>query len=96
MAKTVKLCDMSAHIAALLLMELNRGKVNLVNDQYSGRVTEIRTTLEPKELIYPEGWYYSKGNFTNKHTSTIGTYDELLMINNYTNKVWDVSYCTLD
>ena len=96
MAKTVKMCDMSAKIAGEVFRALNPGKVILSVAHDIDKVTGIKTLLEPKDLTYPEGWYYSKGYFTNKHNSTTGQYSQILMFNFFTNEVWDVPYCTAD
>ena len=93
MAKTIKMCDMSAEIAALVLQALNYPNVNLEIDQYDNKF--ICTDIEPKELIYPEGWYYANGNFRNKHQSTTGLYYEMPMLKS-NGESWKESatYCT--
>lgn len=91
MAKTVKMADMSGEIAARVFAMLNPGVVNVVEGGYG---VEIETDTEPKDLIYPEGWYYSKGCFTNKHYSTTGVYSTVVMLNTK-RFVWDVPYCTV-
>lgn len=78
MATTVKMCDMSPQIAATVFGILNDGKVFL-KDNVPGYGMIIVTDIEPKDLVYPEGWYYAKGAFRNKHTSTTGYYGEVIM-----------------
>lgn len=88
-----KMCDVHKSIASDVFQKLNGDNVCLKNDLRLIIVTDI----EPNQLIYPEGWYYSKGYFTNKHTSTTGLYGEVRMENS--NGVsWGniVHYCTLD
>ena len=76
-AKEVKMCDLPARIAALVFKSLNYGKLELYIDGYGNRY--IITDVEPKHLTYPEGWYYAKGAFRNKHNSTTGVYEEICM-----------------
>ena len=96
MAKTVKMCDMSKTIATQVFKMLNDNNVCL-KETYSYFGTIIITDTEPKDLVYPEGWYYAKGFLRNKHTSSTGVYDEILMVKS--NGVYwkDIAnYCTLD
>ena len=95
MAKTVKMCDMSGVIAATVFQLLNPKTIDVRIAKDTGRVTRIIASVEPKELIYPEGWYYANGYFTNKHNSTIGAYDAIVMFDN-NGEIWDVPYCTAD
>lgn len=74
MAKTVKMCDMSADVVAKVLEMLNPG-VKLMKCHF----TAIATDIEPKDLVYPEGWYYAKGTIRNKHTSSTGFYEEIYL-----------------
>lgn len=56
----------------------------------------IITDREPMELVYPEGWYYAKGNFRNKHNTSTGFYSETPMCNEKGVR-WDnlgANYCT--
>lgn len=97
MAKMVKMCDMNSDIAVLVLQMLNPGKVSVkMKAPDIGGVATIATTVEPKDLVYPEGWYYAKGRFTNKHNSTTGVYYAVLMYNAKTGEAWDLPYCTAD
>ena len=79
MAKTVKMCDMPIHIAAKVLELLNPGKVKYVNEAEI-ELPMLITDVEPNQLDYPEGWYYAKGTFRNKHTSTTGIYQSIDMV----------------
>ena len=95
MANMVKMCDMSMEVAAKVLQMLNPGKVEVEMAKDIGKVIGIVSVVEPKELNYPEGWYYAKGHFTNKHNSTTGTYESVLMFNE-SGELWEVPYCTAD
>lgn len=93
MAKTVKMCDLMGETAARVFVMLNPGKVRIHKHTYTDGNVSIVTDVEPKDLTYPEGWYYAKGYFTNKHNSTTGMYSAIVMFNeNY--DIWDVPYCT--
>lgn len=95
MATTVKMCDMRSDIAVQVFIMLNGDKVRLIKPNGFHRLTLV-TDTEPKDLIYPEGWYYAKGSFRNKHMSTTGLYEEVPMRTS-NGKFWDdiVNYCTL-
>lgn len=96
MAKTVKMCDMSKEIAAHVFKMLNGNNVRL-RETYGCVRTIIVTDVEPKNLVYPEGWYYAKGSFRNKHTSTTGMYGEVRMEKSNGVGWRDIAkYCTLD
>lgn len=95
-AKVVKMCDMKGDIAARVFEMLNPGKVQVKkNDVFISTV--IVTDVEPKDLIYPEGWYYAKGRFRNKHNSTTGAYNEVIM-RKQDGTLWGnlAKYCTQD
>lgn len=96
MAKTVKMCDMSKDIAARVFKMLNGDNVTLKESFYSVRII-IVTDIEPKNLVYPEGWYYAKGSLRNKHTSTTGFYSEIRMEKS-NGDAWKniATYCTRD
>ena len=79
MAKTIKMCDMSGEVAAKVFQMLNGKKVKLESTPYWWCKFNIITDVEPKDLTYPEGWYYAKGSFRNKHMSTTGAYHEIPM-----------------
>ena len=95
MTETVKMCDMDKSIVSKVFEMLNGGNVHLKEtDSYFGTV--IVTDVEPKELIYPEGWYYAKGTLRNKHTSTTGIYEEILFMKSNGDTWRDTAtYCTL-
>ena len=95
MANTVKLCDMSVNVAAKVFQMLNPEEVTVKLAADIDKVTRIVTSVEPKELCYPEGWYYAKGYFTNKHNSTTGAYSAILMYDS-DGEIWDLPYCTAD
>lgn len=94
-AKVVKMCDMKASIAMKVFQMLNPEKVTLKEHLRCDGIY-IYTDTEPKDLIYPEGWYYAKGAFRNKHQSTTGLYSEVLMFKN-NGELWEeyAHYCTL-
>lgn len=95
---SVKMCDMSKRIAASVFQKLNANKVTLKENPFSCYDDLIIVTdVEPSDLVYPEGWYYAKGNFRNKHTSTTGAYEEVRMVDS-TGESWagKATYCTLD
>ena len=96
MAKTVKMCDMSEDIAVEIFRMLNPRKISVErNQEHLGKV--IVTDVEPKDLIYPEGWYYAKGTFRNKHTSSTGVYSEVYMKKSNGDFWMDIAkYCTRD
>ena len=102
MAKTVKMCDLSRDTAAKVFMMLNSGKVKYTemseafeDSPLTGPV--LITDVEPKDLVYPEGWYYVKGKFSNKHNSTTGMYSAIYMVKR-NGKFWEdyAKYCTFD
>lgn len=93
MAKTIKSCDFNLGIAVKVFEMLNSGKVQ---KKILGMNTVLVTDVEPKDLVYPEGWYYAKGSFRNKHTSTTGLYEEIKMCKSDSSFWGDyVKYCTL-
>jgi len=87
---------MSIRIAARVFEELNQSVVQVIFDKFNGSIT-IRSSVAPKYLIYPEGWYYANGKLRNKHMSTSGLYEEALM-ETVDGILWSdvVDYCTLD
>lgn len=98
-AETVKMCDMNMRIAATVFEMLNEGKVKIKTPKYpemSVYRIEIVTDVEPKDLTYPEGWYYAKGCFRNKHQSTTGRYSEARMVKSDGESWRNIAhYCTL-
>ena len=98
----VKTSDLPSNIALKLFVELNKNNVKVSNfyKVFPGSCLAdpvIITDREPRDLIYPEGWYYAKGSFRNKHTSSTGIYEEISMIKP-NGDFWQDSakYCTLD
>lgn len=90
-AETVKMADMDANIAATVFMKLNPMVVAVLKEGFCDGAddslsasktyyTTIVTDVEPKDLVYPEGWYYDHGSFTNRATSSDGFYTEIRMI----------------
>lgn len=86
---------MPSNIAARVFEMLNTGKVTIKVAYDIGRVTAIVTDTEPQDLIYPEGWYYANGTFTNKHNSTTGMYSAVIMLDT-NGDIWNCQYCTAD
>ena len=97
-AKTVKMCDMSIAVATKVFEMLNNGKV-VVKRPGEGYCAYyiVVTDVEPSDLVYPEGWYYAKGSFRNKHMSTTGFYGEANMVTSK-GEFWGhrAKYCTKD
>ena len=77
---TIKTCNLYEKNAAKLLQMINGGesKVDIRMHRHSKTNSThgyplcltIVTDIDPKDLLYPEGWYYSSGYFTNKLTAT--------------------------
>ena len=95
-AKTIKMCDLTGDMAAMIFCAINNGNVVLERFEFNSEVV-LYTDIEPSNLIYPEGWYYAKGNFRNKNTSSTGIYDEIPMLkHNGDSWMESATYCTLD
>lgn len=75
-----KTCDLPGRIAAELLVLLNPGMAFIREFPYSSRDFEIVTKNHPEKLVFPEGWYFAKGTFRNKHYMTTGAYSEVSMV----------------
>ena len=77
-----KTCDLPKLEAARLFKQLNGERITINGFSAVGCTPEIviKTDVEPRDLIYPDGWYYAKGTFRNKHTSTTGIYEEVSML----------------
>lgn len=91
MAKQIKSCDYKGKIAAMVFVSINPGVRLDYLDEFN---VKLVTDIEPKDLIYPQGWYYSKGSFKNKHLSTTGLYDEVPIFKT-NGTIWSADYCTL-
>ena len=78
-AKVVKSCDLPVRVALTVFELLNANAVKVTNKYRGVHLLSITTDTEPKDLTYPEGWYYAKGCFRNKHESTTGIYSEVEM-----------------
>ena len=95
MGKIVKMCDMDSSIAVKVFEMLNPGQIKVKLNIY-GEPIGIVTDTEPRILVYPEGWYYAKGSFRNKHMSSTGWYCEIRMeMGNGTPWYEIAKYCTL-
>lgn len=79
MAKTVLTVDLDARIAGQIFAELNREHVVFLKRDpfYESHQCALISNLDPRELYYPEGWYFAKGTFRNKGNSSTGTYEEV-------------------
>ena len=95
MAETVKMCDMTLSIAANVFEMLNRGRVRMMLDDNCKEY--IVTDVEPKDLIYPEGWYYAKGCFRNTNLSSTEDNHCEVEMRTSDSKGWyeRAKYCTL-
>lgn len=92
MAEVVKTRDLNGELAGMLFELLNYG---VVKYSRTGCYKLITTDTEPSKLRYPEGWYYGKGCFRNKHESTTGIYDEVPMVTSSGDYWGDIAkYCT--
>ncbi len=85
MAKTARTADLTGSMAANLFVALNPMEVEYFhNHPFLQTVLPdggvIVTDVDPNDLIYPEGWYFAKGSFRNKHNTTTGLYDEIPII----------------
>ena len=97
-AKIVKMCDMPIAVAVKVFSMLNEGKIEVKEPgDFFCTCYMVVTDVEPKDLVYPEGWYYAKGAFRNKHLSTTGMYEEAKMFTSY-GEPWSDSakYCTMN
>ena len=81
MPKVVRMADISAREAAKILVAHNCGEVAYLpfnpfnlNGPECGAILSV---VDPRELTYPEGWYFAKGNFRNKHNTVSGRYEEI-------------------
>jgi len=76
--QTVKSVELSAYSAAVLIEILNLGKVIQLGTEDTPC---LHSKIKPCELILPEGWYYANGVVTNKHNTTTGTYETIVLLN---------------
>ena len=104
-AETVKMADLPLNLVLEIFRYINldeethRSKIKIERLPCEALCPEafiIITDTAPKDLIYPEGWYYAKGCFRNKHTSSSGLYSEVSMQNRL-GVCWSklgANYCT--
>ena len=78
MKNVVRMADMPVSAALAVFKILNMGQIKLMKDECGNRA--IMAFKAPNLLKYPEGWYYAKGCFRNKHTSSTGIYHEVIML----------------
>ena len=62
--KTLEMRDLSLDMAAKVFEILNNGNLEIVT-LYGNPY--ILTNVEPKDLVYPSGWYYNYGFFRAFH-----------------------------
>ena len=93
-AKQVKSCDYHWKIALKVLEMLNPKTVRVDVVGRTSEYAKVITDSEPMDLIYPEGWYYAKSSFRNKHQSTSGFYYEIRMVRS-DGSPHQETYCTL-
>ena len=90
---TIKTAELPIEVAANLFQMLNPEDIQVEPATYLG--LKLVSKKEPCDLRYPEGWYYAKGTFRNKHNTSNGIYEEALMFkpNGY---LWmeDATYST--
>lgn len=101
-----KTCNLSISCATELFAHMNvsplRGASDstprVVNDRYSKfLVNAIIIPKEPDKYMYPEGWYYDNGYFTNVKTTTTQNYGRAPMLKpNGESWAENAPYCTLD
>ena len=88
--KAVSLADMSGRLAASIFQELNVADV-LVETSDKFKVCFIVTDADPRDLVYPEGWYYDNGRFTNRGNCSGIFYSAIHVVSfNYT--PWETRY----
>jgi hypothetical protein len=78
MAKLVNVADLPVSVALFLLKILNIFVVSVKRDETGNYA--IFSRFPPNLLKYPNGWYYAKGCFRNKHNTTTGQYTEVIML----------------
>lgn len=89
MAETIKTCDLDGVTAAMLFILLNPGKLELYKREYYP-THYLVSSVDPVELRYPEGWYFAKHTFRNKHRSTTGFYAEVPVFKDMDrSELWD-------
>ena len=93
-ARMRKTSDLDGITAAVVLSLYNPDKILIMPISAFTPDIGIFTDTPPIELVYPEGWYYAKGTFRNKHTSSNGRYSEIRMFHR-NGREWDETYCTL-
>lgn len=77
--EVVKTCDMDGKAAAAAFIGLNAlegTEIALIINP--GTYSPImKTSYDPANMVFPNGWYFAKGSVRNKHHSTTGFYDEV-------------------
>ena len=75
--KEVKSCDYDIEVA-LKKFEMANDGVTIEGHSVLGYV--IFTDVDPTSLLYPEGWYFNSGLFTNKNNYNEDTYQEIVFL----------------
>lgn len=81
MARKIKANNLSGKVAARLFADLNKDYVEFVEYDFKAPVLKCQIDPNDMRLIYPDGWYFGKGTFRNKHQSDSGLYEEIAMVN---------------
>lgn len=68
--KEAKTSDLQVREAALILLFLNEKHIKLEMNTLGQRF--IISSIDPDDLVYPEGWYNYNGLFTNKEKPLYG------------------------
>lgn len=79
MPNTIKAADLDGGTAARLFADMNLGLVGYLTIHGNYPYGILITDVDPANLAYPEGWYFAKGSFRNKHNSSSGIYAEVPM-----------------
>ena len=82
MPKMVRSADLPVQLAAKVFAALNPESVVYVRLDPFGSPNVSGTLVsyeDPNDLVYPEGWYFAKGEFRNKHNSSDGFYHTVPM-----------------
>lgn len=75
--REIKSCDLTGYLAGKLFAMLNSEQVRTAR---LGSERVLISKVHPDQLTYPEGWYFAKGCFRNKHNSSSGIYDEIPLL----------------
>ena len=88
MAKKIKSNNLPGKVAARLFADINKKYVEFVEYDYKPSVLKCQIDPNDDRLVYPEGWYFGKGCFRNKHQSDSGIYEEFAIVGAAGGKQW--------